>query len=432
MMEMRLPYPSSPSRDPATLVEASAAGARLDGAPAQMNGSPSRAFYSGRRLARARTIEDLRAMAHRRLPAFATEYLEGGAEEEATLARNLSAFAGYRLRPKALVDVSRREQSVSLFQREMQLPFAIAPTGLNGLFWRNADLLLAQAAAAAGVPFAQSTMSTDRMEDVAGVAGLRYWWQLYAFGPRDIRDALIARASEARAEALVLTIDAQFYGDREWEQRRFAHPGRLTFGSLLDCARRPHWLATTLTHGMPSFANAIEYVPKDRRRFFDSAFWIRANMDQGLDWEEAARLRDLWPRVFLIKGILNPDDVERAARIGADGVILSNHGGRQLDATVSGLDVLPEARRRVGNKMTLLVDGGVRRGIDVLKAIALGADAVLIGRAALYGLAAAGQAGVARAIDILREEIDRDLGLLGAASIGDVGPDFLDTARMSV
>jgi (S)-mandelate dehydrogenase len=424
MIEMRLPDRALPTRD-TTPVEAGGAGARLDPTPAQMNASPPRRFYAGRKLARARTIDDLRAMAHHRLPAFATEYLEGGAETEASLARNLSAFASYRLRPRALVDVSRRSQGVSLFGSEARLPLAIAPTGLNGLFWRRADVLLARAAASAGVPFAQSAMSTDRMEEVAGVAGVRHWWQLYAFGPRAIRDALVARAREAQCEALILTVDAQFYGDREWEQRRFTTPGRLTPGSILDCARHPHWAATTLSHGMPAFANAIDYVPEDRRGFFDSAFWIRANMDHSLDWEEAARLRDLWPRIFLIKGLLNPDDVERAARIGADGVILSNHGGRQLDSAVSGLDVLAEARRRVGSSLTLFVDGGVRRGVDVLKALALGADAVFVGRATLYGLAAAGQAGVERALDILREEIDRDLGLLGAPSVQDLGPDFL-------
>ena len=171
-------------------------------------------------------------MAHRRLPAFAVEYLEGGAEEEATLVRNLAALASYRLLPRALVNVSRRDQSVSLFGRLSPLPFAIAPTGLNGLFWRKADVLLARAAARAGVPFIQSTMSNDRMEEVAAVPDVRHWWQLYVFGPREIREALMARAQRAQCEALVITVDAQFYGDREWEQRRFAHPGRLTIGSI--------------------------------------------------------------------------------------------------------------------------------------------------------------------------------------------------------
>ncbi|RTL86870.1 MAG: alpha-hydroxy-acid oxidizing protein [Hyphomicrobiales bacterium] len=422
---MRLPLRRINGGNGGTPVETSAAGARLDPTPATSGHTPTRHVYQGHKLERARTIDDLRAMAHRRLPDFAAEYLEGGAEEEATLARNLAALASFRLLPRALVDVSQRDQSVSLFGRKSRLPFAIAPTGLNGLFYRKADVLLAKAAAKAGVPFIQSTMSNDRMEEVAAVPNLRHWWQLYVFGETKIREALIARAEKAGCEALVVTVDAQFYGDREWEQRRFTHPGRLTIGSILETVLHPRWIATTLSAGMPCFANAIDFIPEDRRGFFDSAFWIRANMEHALDWEEMARLRRLWPRKFLIKGLLNLEDVDKAARIGADGVVLSNHGGRQLDWTIAGLDVLPEARRRVGDRLTLIVDGGVRRGTDVLKMLALGADAVLLGRATLYGLAAAGEKGVQRAIDILREEIDRDLGLLGARAVKDLGPSFL-------
>lgn len=406
-------------------VEAGAAAARLDASPATVKATPRRKLYAGRALEHARTIDDLRAMAHRRLPDFALEYLEGGAEEEATLSRNLAALASYRLLPRALVDVSHRDLSVSLLNRSMPLPFAIAPTGLNGLFWSKADVLLASAAAKAGIPFIQSSMSNDPMEDVSAIPGLRHWWQLYVFGDRWIRDALIARADKAGCEALVVTIDAQFYGDREWEERRFAHPGRLSLASLLEAALHPQWIATTLRRGMPSFANLIDYVPKDRRGFFESAFWIRANMDRALDWTEMARIRALWPRKLLIKGLLNVHDVERAMTIGADGVILSNHGGRQLDWTISGLDALPAARSVIRKGKTLIVDGGIRRGTDVVKALALGADAVLLGRATLYGLSAAGEPGVERAIDILREEIDRDLGLLGAPSISALGPEFL-------
>jgi len=408
-----------------TQVEAGATGARLDAGPATVKGTPQRKLYAGHNLKRARTIDDLRAMAHRRLPEFAIEYLEGGAEEEATLSRNLAALASLRLLPCALVDVSHRDLSASLFNRSMPLPFAIAPTGLNGLFWSKADVLLASAAAKAGIPFIQSSMSNDLMEEVAAIPGLRHWWQLYVFGERPIRDDLIDRADKAGCEALVVTIDAQLYGDREWEERRFAHPGRLSLASILETALHPQWIATTLRHGAPSFANLIDYVPKDHREFFDSAFWIRANMDHALDWNEMARIRAIWPRKLLIKGLLNVHDVERAMKIGADGVILSNHGGRQLDWTISGLDALPAARSVMRKGAALIVDGGIRRGTDVIKAFAMGADAVLLGRATLYGLSAAGQPGVERAIDILREEIDRDLGRLGAPSMTALGPEFL-------
>lgn len=406
-------------------VEASATGSRLDPAPAMFRGSPERKFYAGSNLERARTIEDLRAMAHRRLPPFAIEYLEGGAEEEATLARNRAALASYRLLARALVDVRHRDQSVTLFDRRMPLPFAIAPTGLNGLFWHKADLLLAEAAAEAGIPFIQSTMSNDPMEEVARVPGLRHWWQLYVFGSAEVRNALIARAERAGCEALVVTIDTQFYGNREWEERRLTPSNRPTLASMLETIMYPGWIATTLQRGLPSFANIVEFVPAEHRNFFASAFWIRGHMDYALDWNEMSRIRSLWPRKLLIKGLLNVDDIQRAAAIGVDGVILSNHGGRQLDWTISGLDALPEARKRVGDKLTLIVDGGMRRGTDILKGMALGANAVLLGRAMLFGLAAAGRKGVDRAVEILRDEIDRDMGLLGLPSLSAVGPGFL-------
>jgi len=394
--------------------------------PAVLGATPQRRLYAGRDLASAVSIEDLRAMTHRRLPRFALEYLEGGAEDEATLAHNIAAWADWRFMPHALVDVARRDLSTELFGRRMAMPLVIAPTGLNELFWPHADRHLGEAAAAAGIPFAQSTMSNEPVDEVARVPGLRYWWQLYVFGREEIRNALIDRARDNGCEALIVTTDAQTYGNREWETRNNADPNNLGRSAKFDALLHPRWLASgLLLHGMPRFANVIDFVPKERQRFFDSAMWIRSQMDRALSWDTVKRIRDRWPRRLIIKGVLAVEDVEKAAELGADAVALSNHGGRQLDWAVAPLDVLPEARRAAGNRLAILVDGGVRRGSDVLKAMALGADAVLIGRAALYGVAAAGRPGASRALAILREEIDRGLALLGSPSIKELGPRFL-------
>jgi (S)-mandelate dehydrogenase len=407
---------------------AGAAFSPLAPSPAQLAGSPPRRLYDGRDPARAVSVEDLRAMAHRFLPDFALGYLEGGAEEEQTLARNLAALAAWRFLPRALVDVSRRSTATTLFGRPMPVPIVIAPTGLNGLFRAGADRMLAEAAAQAGIPFTQSTMSNVAMEQVrAGLPGLRHWWQLYVFGGPAVWEKLVARAERAGCEALVVTTDAQIFGDRSWSSRHFTRPGHLTWRSILGAGLHARWLAATMLRrrGMPAFENIVEFVPEEHRAFYDSAFWVRKQMDKGLDWDTVRRIRALWPRKLLLKGLIRPEDVARAAEAGADGVVMSDHGGRQLDGAVAPLESLPEARRLVGKDFTLLVDGGVRRGADVVKAVALGADAVQVGRAALYGVAAAGTAGVARAIAILSEEMDRTLGLLGVASVQELGPDVL-------
>src|SRR4051794_26841917 len=389
--------------------------------PAVLAGSPPRRFYSGRDPKRAATIEYLRAMAHCRLPRFVLEYLEGGADGEACLARNLEALAEWLFTHRSLVDVSHRDISTVLFDRRMAMPIAIAPTGLNGIMWAQADLRLAQAAAEAGIPFAQSTMSNERMERVAQVSGLRYWWQLYVFGPPEVRENLIARAERAGCEALIVTTDAQIYGNREWAKRLESSPTQLSWTAQFDLLRHPRWLAErVLTHGLPRFENVIPFVPREHHGLLQSAHWIRSQMDRGLSWDTVSHIRDRWPRKLIIKGLLSVRDIERAAEIGADAVAISNHGGRQLDWAVAPIDLLPEARRAVGRRIALIVDGGFRRGTDILKALMLGADAVFVGRAALYGVAAAGREGVKRALDILREEIDRDMGLLGVPKVADL------------
>jgi (S)-mandelate dehydrogenase len=392
---------------------------------AQFEGSPRRRYYSGRNPARAVSIQDLRAMAHRRLPRFVLEYLEGGAEEEATLLRERTAYADWRFMPRQLVDVSRRSTGAKILGRDAALPLIIAPTGLNGLFWHRADTALAQAAAQCGVPFVQSTMSNDTMEEVAAVAKLRHWWQLYVFGGEEVWQELVRRADAAGCEALVLTTNAQIFGNREWSTRTQATKTRPTLATAFDAALHPRWLAGTLAHGMPVFRNVIDFLPRDQRGFFESAFWIRDHQPTSLSWATVERIRQRWSKPLILKGILHPDDVRRSLDAGVDGIVIGSHGGRQLDWTIAPLELLPQAREIVGDRIALYLSGGVRRGTDMLKAIALGADAVLAGRAPVYGVSAAGAEGAARALEILGREMLDAMGLLGASSIDELGRGLL-------
>lgn len=395
---------------------------------AQLDGTPRRRYYTGEDLKRAVAVADLRAMTHRRLPRFALEYLEGGAEDEATLMRERRAYADWRFMPRTLVDVSRRSLRTSILGKPADMPLIVAPTGLNGIFRRGADLDLARAAAGAGVPFVQSTMSNETMEAVAAIPGIRHWWQLYVFGPDEVWQELLRRADAAGCEALVLTTNTQIFGNREWARRNEATPSRLSASSVLDAATHPLWLARTLDRGLPVFANVIDFVPKEQRSFFASAHWIRDHQPTSMAWDTVAKIRDRWKKPFILKGLLNPEDLRKALDAGVDGVVVSSHGGRQLDWTISPLDLLPKAREIVGDRMALFGSGGVRRGTDMLKALALGADAVLAGRAPLYGVAAAGAAGAARALEILHDEAFDALGLLGASAVDQLGRELLAPA----
>lgn len=392
---------------------------------AQFAGSPRRRYYTGGDLDRIRSVEDLRARTHKLMPRFVLEYLEGGAGEEATLAREREAFAEWRVMPHTLVDESQRDVSVEILGRRAPLPLAVAPTGLNGVFVRHADTALAQGAARSGVPFIQSTMSNDRLEDVAGIPGLRHWWQLYVFGAEEIWQELVDRADKAGCEALVLTTNSQIFGQREWDSRTRATPDRPSWPTIFDAALHPRWLATTLSRGMPTFANVIDFVPKEYRGFFDSASWIRDQMRRDLDWSDVARIRQRWKKPLFIKGILNLEDVARALDSGADGVILGSHGGRQADWAVSPLDILPRAREIVGDRIALYMTGGIRRGTDILKARALGADVVLAGRAILYGLCAFGADGANRAIELLKAEMMNEIGQYGVPALDRLSRDIL-------
>jgi (S)-mandelate dehydrogenase len=374
------------------------------------------------RFSDAINIEDLRAIARRRLPRFVFDYVDGGAEDERTLTDNRAAFARLRFRPRTLVDVSRRDLSAPLLGQPASMPAVVGPTGLNGLCWRDGDLALARAAAAAGLPFAMSTVSMSFVEDVAREAPGRHWLQAYVFSERRITEGILRRALEAGFECAILTSDFPVAGKRERDLRTGLLPAqRFTLATKIDMLAHPRWIATVATR-RPRFVNVERELGPGRDV---NAFVGHGMFDPSFSWDDVKRFRDTWPRKLLLKGVLRADDAERAVAAGFDGIVLSNHGGRQLDGAVTGLDALPEVARAVGARASILVDGGVRRGGDIARAVALGAEGVLLGRAPVYGLAAGGQAGVERALAILTEELDRTLALTGCTGIGALGPDLL-------
>ena len=370
-------------------------------------------------------IEDLRTIARRKLPRFVFDYVDGGAEDERTLTDNRAAFARLRFRPRTLVDVSRRDLSAPLLGQPASMPAVVGPTGLNGLCWRDGDLALARAAAAAGLPFAMSTVSMSFVEDVAREAPGRHWLQAYVFSERRITEGILRRALEAGFECAILTSDFPVAGKRERDLRTGLLPAqRFTLATKVDMLMHPRWIATVATR-RPRFVNVERELGPGRDV---NAFVGHGMFDPSFSWDDVKRFRDTWHRKLLLKGVLRADDAERAVAAGFDGIVLSNHGGRQLDGAVTGLDALPEVARAVGARASILVDGGVRRGGDIARAVALGAEGVLLGRAPVYGLAAGGQSGVERALAILAEELDRTLALTGCTGIGALGPDLLAPA----
>jgi (S)-mandelate dehydrogenase len=386
----------------------------------------SRKLYAGRDFRRALSIGELRAIARRRVPHFAFEYIESGAEDELTLRWNRKAFEALRFVPRSLVDTTGRQQDMNLFGRASRAPLVIAPTAMNGMLHRRGDVALARAAAAAGIPSCLSTFSNVRLEELAGEVDGRLWMQLYLLGDRAIARDIIGRAERAGYEALVLTTDANVFGFREWDKRNYRAPGRLTLRSLLDAARHPRWLHDVmLPNGFPRFENVLEFLPPEARSARAGVAHLPRLLLPDVTWKDVEWLRRAWPRKLLVKGILDAEDARRAVEAGCEGVVLSNHGGRQLDGCISPMEALPAVAAAIGEHGTILVDSGFRRGTDVVKALALGADAVMIGAATLYGLAAGGEDGVRHALDLLVGEIDRVLGQLGCNSLAELGPHFL-------
>jgi len=369
------------------------------------------------------SIEDLRRRARARLPRMAFDFIDGGADGEETLRANEAAFARLRLRPRALVDVSRRDTSTTVLGDRYAVPIAIAPTGMSRIAARGGDLAGVRAAAAAGAGFTLSTMSSHSIEEVAGAApDAPLWFQLYLWRDPEIARRLVDRAQRAGYRALVLTTDVAVVGNRLRDRRNgFVFPPKLRPRTALDLLRHPRWLAQAPS--AMSFANVVE---ADTRRPMAHAQLVAKLLgSETATWERFAELREQWRGPLVVKGVMTPEDAVLAAEHGADAVVVSNHGGRQLDGLPATIEALPAIAAAVGSRLEVLLDGGVRRGSDLVKARALGARACLIGRPWLYGLAADGERGVASALELLRAELDRTLALVGVPALDAVDSSVL-------
>ena len=385
-----------------------------------------RRLYQGTDYRRAHSIDELREVARRRVPNFCFEYVEGGSDDEVTLKRNRSVFEEIGFVPRTLVDVSARSQAVDLFGKPSAAPFMIGPTGFSGLLTRDGDLALARAAASAGIPYILSNASTMRLEEVVQRAGGRIWMQLYLYRMRDYAARLVDRMKAIGIEALVVTTDSAIFGNREWDRRNYARPLKLDLRNTIDVMLHPRWIFDVLVpHGVPRFANLGDMLPPGQDSVQGAASAIAKELDPSLNWTDIRWLRDLWPGKLIVKGVMCVEDAVTAAKSGADGIVLSNHGGRQLDGAISSMEILPEVAAAVGSQLTVMLDGGFRRGSDIVKTRALGADAVLLGRATTYGLAAGGEAGVAHAINLLKTEVDRVVGLLGCSDLSQLDTSYI-------
>jgi L-lactate dehydrogenase (cytochrome) len=363
------------------------------------------------------TIEDLRRAARRRLPRALFDYIDGGAEGEVTLRDNQADFQRYRFRPRALVDVSRRDQSTTVLGIPIDSPLILAPTGFTGMVWPRGEAVAARAAGRKGVIYTASTMSICSMEEIAEAATGPIFYQLYVWRDREIVRMLIERAKAAGYRALMVTVDTPVLGQRERDVRSgLVLPPRLTAMSVLDTLRRVSWLRGFLTHSRPTFGNFVGISNVSHDAISLATFTTR-QFSASIGWDDIEWYRSLWPGPIALKGIMSPEDARLAAERGIEAIIVSNHGGRQLDHAPSPIAALPEIVDAVDGRAEVILDGGVRRGSDVVKAIALGARACMIGKAFNYGVAALGERGVELAIDILQKEIDRALALVGRPTL---------------
>ncbi|HYI00137.1 alpha-hydroxy acid oxidase [Hyalangium sp.] len=372
-------------------------------------------------------LEDLRDHARRRLPRAIFDFVDGGAEDEHTLRANRLAFEKYTFRARALVDVSACDQSTTLLGKPLSTPVILGPAGLAGLLAPRGEVLAARAAEKKGTLFTLSTMSVCPIEEVAAaVPGSSLWFQLYVWKDRGITRSLIERAKAAGYHALCLTVDVPAMGRRERDLRNgFTVPPRVTISNLLDTLLHLGWVFRMLTVPRPTFGNFVGTGKVEKEDAISVATFTNKQFDPSVTWADLEWVRSLWPGPLLLKGISCAEDARLALQHGVQGLIVSNHGGRQLDHLPAAIDLLPEIAEAVEGRAELILDGGIRRGSDVVKAIALGARACMIGRPFLYGLAAREQAGVELMLDLLRAEIDRTLALIGCPRLTDLGPGSL-------
>jgi L-lactate dehydrogenase (cytochrome) len=369
-----------------------------------------------------RNIADLRELARRRVPAPMFHYIDGAAGDEWSLRESTEAFDRWTLHPRTLVDVSTLDTSVTVLGQRIALPFFCAPTGMSRLFHYQGELAVARAARAAGTMYSLSTMGSTSIEDVARVSDGPKMFQVYVLKDRELCREFIARCKAAGYGALCLTVDVPVPGNRERDLRTgMTIPPSITLRSAFNVAARPRWLWRYLTSPSLVLANVVHKIADGSSNVSTLASYIHRQFDRTVTWEDAAWMAREWGGPFLVKGILTADDARRAVGAGATAVAVSNHGGRQLDATPAPVAVLEEVVNAVGDRAEVILDGGVRRGVHVLKALALGARACMIGRAYLYGLGAGGEPGVTRALDILRTEVERDMALLGVRSLSEIG-----------
>ena len=372
------------------------------------------------------SVADLRALARQRVPRMFYEYCDSGSWTESTYRANEADFVPIKLRQRVAVDMRNRTLKTTMAGLPVSMPVALAPTGLTGMQYADGEILAARAAEKAGVPFTLSTMSICSIEDVAENTTSPFWFQLYVMSDRDFVRDLIDRAKAARCSALVLTLDLQILAQRHKDiVNGLSAPPRMTIANLIDLATKPRWCVNMLRTKRRTFRNIVGHA-KNVADLESLATWTNEQFDPTLSWDDVKWIKERWGGKLILKGILDPEDAEKAAQSGADALIVSNHGGRQLDGAKSSIAALPAIASAVGDRIEVLMDGGVRSGQDVIKALALGAKGVFIGRAFLYGLGAMGEAGVAACLDIIRKELDITMALCGLRDIRDVGRDILE------